>query len=186
MSYKLEYPYTEEQRENFIVEYNHTQGLRIETLDNIVEEERTQEITEERDVLDEEGNVIGTETVVVDTEVYYEAVNYPTHYALEANEIMEGGEPIVDVDYEAKQAQKKAVRIANLHITKQDFYNYLCKPAGITYKELLGAVEQVDMQAEWDLCNHVYYGIIRPFLSTLPLGKTEAEVIAVFEKYTKD
>lgn len=30
MSYKLEYPYTEEERENFIVEYNHNQGLTIE------------------------------------------------------------------------------------------------------------------------------------------------------------
>jgi len=30
MSYKLEKPYTEEQRLNFIVEYNHNQGLTIE------------------------------------------------------------------------------------------------------------------------------------------------------------
>ena len=30
MSYKLEKPYTEEQRADFIVEYNHQQGLKIE------------------------------------------------------------------------------------------------------------------------------------------------------------
>jgi hypothetical protein len=30
MSYTLKYPYTEEERANFIVEYNHNQGLRIE------------------------------------------------------------------------------------------------------------------------------------------------------------
>lgn len=35
MSYKLEYPYTEEN--NFIVEYNHNQDLRIEEVDNIAE-----------------------------------------------------------------------------------------------------------------------------------------------------
>lgn len=40
------------------------------------------------------------------------------------------------------------------------------------------------MQAEWELCNHVYYGIIKPFLNALPLEKTEKEIIALFEKYT--
>jgi hypothetical protein len=34
MSYKLEYPYTEEERMDFIVKYNHNQGLRVETVDN--------------------------------------------------------------------------------------------------------------------------------------------------------
>lgn len=34
MSYKLEYPYTDEERMNFIVEYNHNRDLRIETVDN--------------------------------------------------------------------------------------------------------------------------------------------------------
>lgn len=39
MSYKLEYPYTEEERLNFIVEKNHQQGLKIEIIDNIVDEQ---------------------------------------------------------------------------------------------------------------------------------------------------
>lgn len=39
MSYKLEHPYTEEERLNFIVEKNHQQGLTIETVDNIVDEQ---------------------------------------------------------------------------------------------------------------------------------------------------
>ena len=30
MSYKLEKPYTDKQKANFIVEYNHKQGLKIE------------------------------------------------------------------------------------------------------------------------------------------------------------
>ena len=33
MSYKLEYPYTEEEKMDFIVEYNHNQGLRIEEVE---------------------------------------------------------------------------------------------------------------------------------------------------------
>lgn len=152
MSYKLEYPYTEQERIDFIVQYNHNQGLRIETVDNIIEEERTREITEEREVLDEEGNVIGTETVVVDTEVYYEAVNYPTHYALEANEIMEGGEPVINPNYEAEQEQKERERIAKLTCTKRVFALML-QELGITYtmlKQLIATNEQA--QLEWDLC----------------------------------
>ena len=152
MSYKLEYPYTEQERLDFIVQYNHQQGLRIETVDNIIEEERAREITEEREILDEEGNVIGTETVVVATEVYYEAVNYPTHYALEANEIMEGGEPVINPNYEAEQEQKEKERIAKLTCTKRVFALML-QELGITYtmlKQLIATNEQA--QLEWDLC----------------------------------
>lgn len=34
MSYKLEKPYTDKQRMDFIVEYNHNQGLKIEEVNN--------------------------------------------------------------------------------------------------------------------------------------------------------
>lgn len=71
---------------------------------------------------------------------------------------------------------------AKLHITKLDFYNNICKPADISYSSLVAKIEELNMTAEWDLCNHVYYGIIKPFLSALPTGKTEDEIIAVFEK----
>ena len=71
---------------------------------------------------------------------------------------------------------------AKLHITKLDFYNNICKPADISYSSLVAKIEELNMTAEWDLCNHVYYGIIQPFLSALPTGKTEDEIIAVFEK----
>ena len=148
MSYKLEYPYTEQERLDFIVLHNHQQGLRIETVDNIVEEERTREITEEREVLDEEGNVIGTETFVVDTEVYYEAVNYPTHYALEANEIMEGGVPIINPNYEAEQEQKERERIAMLSLTRGDVFRGLLLARGVTRLMLRGMIEANEQLTE--------------------------------------
>lgn len=60
MSYKLEQPYTEEQRANFIVEYNHNKGLNID--------------------IDENGNLFALEAFeklvngeVVDNTVEYEA-----------------------------------------------------------------------------------------------------------------
>ena len=40
------------------------------------------------------------------------------------------------------------------------------------------------MQPQWELCNHVYYGVIQPFLTALPLGKTEQEIIEIFEAHT--
>ena len=86
MSHTLKYPYTEEERVNFIVEYNHNQGLRIETQPNEVEVEASRE--------DENGEII-TETMVVDM---------PTYFALEAWEgVNENGEIVSDKEgYEAK------------------------------------------------------------------------------------
>lgn len=188
MSYKLEYPYTEQERIDFIVQYNHNQGLRIETVDNIIEEERTREITEEREVLDEEGNVIGTETVVVDTEVYYEAVNYPTHYALEANEIMEGGEPVINPNYEAEQEQKERERIAKLYLTGADVERGIYQAKGMDFDDILAFVmanppQGLDVKAlKIELkANHFYRG--NPYVNAVGglLGFTSEQLDKFFE-----
>lgn len=94
---------------------------------------------------------------------------------------------IVDVEeYQQKLLDRLEIEeqtyISKLHITKLDFYNNICKPADISYTALVAKIEELNMTAEWDLCNHVYYGIIKPFLSALPTGKTEDEIIAIFEK----
>lgn len=65
MSYKLEKPYTEESRLDFIVTYNHNQGFLIE---------------ETEDAL----------------------------YALEANEIMQDGIPVIDAEYNSRIASGKS------------------------------------------------------------------------------
>lgn len=93
---------------------------------------------------------------------------------------------IKDVDEYVQAIKDKIDEInANLHITKLDFYTNLCVPAGITYDVLSAKITELGMQAQWDLCNHVYYGVIKPFLAQLPLGKTEEEIIAIFEELTK-
>lgn len=94
---------------------------------------------------------------------------------------------IVDVEeYQQKLLDRLEIEeqtyISKLHITKLDFYNNICKPADISYTALVAKIEELNMTAEWDLCNHVYYGIIKPFLSALPTDKTEDEIIAIFEK----
>lgn len=112
MAYKLEYPYTEQDRLDFIVQFNHQQGLNIETIDNYIEQED-------------------------------KFVNYPTYYALEANEIMVNNEPVVDPEYEAKQAQKEHDRIQELFMTRSDFFDGTIDAWGIGEEELLLVIKQV-------------------------------------------
>lgn len=121
MSYKLEYPYTEQERLEFIVQYNHNQGLRIETVDNFVEEF---------------GNDVSS------------IINYPTHYALEANEIMEGGEPVINLNYEAEQEQKERERIAMLSLTRGDVFRGLLLARGVTRLMLRGMIETNEQLTE--------------------------------------
>lgn len=64
MSYKLEKPYTQKEKEQFYVKYNHNQGLKIEETSKAL-------------------------------------------YALEANEVMKNGKPVINPDYEKEQAQKR-------------------------------------------------------------------------------
>ena len=64
-------------------------------------------------------------------------------YALEANEIMVEGEPIVDPDYEEKQRQKELARIMALSMTRSDFFDGMIKAFGIDSDELLLVIEQV-------------------------------------------
>jgi len=69
MSYKLEKPYTDTQRADFIVEYNHKNGLKIEETDKNL-------------------------------------------FALEANEIIVDGEPVINPDYEQEHfEQVKALKL---------------------------------------------------------------------------
>lgn len=140
MSYKIN-KYAD--KKDFIVEYNHNQGLLLQDGAELVEGvyveftyalERneimyTEEVEIEVDDYNEEGEVIGTHTET-------RTLNYP----------------IVDPDYEAKEAQKEAERVSKLTCTKRVFALML-QELGISYaqlKELIATSEQA--QLEWDLC----------------------------------
>lgn len=89
---------------------------------------------------------------------------------------------ILDMEEYKAAIQEKLNQIySQYHITKLDFYNLFCKPVGISYEMLVKKISELNMQAEWELCNHVYYGVIKPFLNALPLGKDEDEIIEIFE-----
>jgi len=74
MSYKLEKPYTDEEYANFVVEYNHNKGLRIEK---------------------SESNV----------------------FALEEDEILIDGEPAINPNWQAEQAEARKAQF------NKDFFN---------------------------------------------------------------
>lgn len=126
MSYRLDKPYTTEQRADFVSEYNAIQGLIIE-----------------------------------ETEVAL--------FALEKNEIMVDGEPIVDPDYEEKQKQKEQERVKMLSCTKRDFA-LLLEELGKSYKNTLKPLIESNDRAslEWDLCERLYR--FNPLLDQMALG----------------
>lgn len=97
MSYKLEYPYTEIEKNDFIVEYNHRQGLRIETVDNIV----TVDYVIQPEIIDEK-----TQDVIQEKIIEQREENHPTYYALEVYEKLVDGE-VIDNSDEYKQEQIK-------------------------------------------------------------------------------
>lgn len=99
MSYKLEYPYTDLEKNDFIVEYNHRQGLRIESVDNIV----TVDYVIQPEIIDSE-----TQEVIQEEIIEQREENYPTYYALEHWEKLVDGEVIDNTEeYEQEQIQAK-------------------------------------------------------------------------------
>lgn len=134
MSFKLEYPYTEEQKLEFIVEYNHKLGLRIETVENIVEVETSHYEPNYGD----DGEII-EEYLVTNTITE----NYPTYYALEANEILVNGEVQIDPDYEEKEAKKEAERISMLSLTGADVERGIYKAKGMDFEDIIAYVSQL-------------------------------------------
>ena len=90
-------------------------------------------------------------------------------------------------EIEAQEARlKEAKRIAMLHMTKQDFFNYVCKPYGITYAKLEEVIaSNDDLRAAWELCNHVYRGneqLNNYILTVLPMLTAE-KLTEIFEEH---
>ena len=93
-------------------------------------------------------------------------------------------------EIEAQEARlKEAKRIAMLHMTKQDFFNYVCKPYGITYTQLEEVVaSNDDLRAAWELCNHVYRGneqLNNYILTVLPMLTAE-KLTEIFEEHSAE
>lgn len=90
-------------------------------------------------------------------------------------------------ELEAEEARiKEAKRIALLHMTKQDFFNYVCKPYGVTYSQLEAIVAgNDDLRAAWNLCNHVYRGNeqLNNYILTVLPALTAEKLTEIFEEH---
>lgn len=105
--------------------------------------------------------------------------------------IVDGSVVLKDkAEIEAQEAKiKEAKRIAMLHMTKQDFFNYVCKPYGITYAKLEEVIaSNDDLRAAWELCNHVYRGneqLNNYILTVLPMLTAE-KLTEIFEEHSAE
>ena len=73
-----------------------------------------------------------------------------------------------------------------LHMTKQDFFNYVCKPYGVTYSQLEAIVAgNDDLRAAWNLCNHVYRGNeqLNNYILTVLPALTAEKLTEIFEEH---
>ena len=146
MSYKLDKPFTQQQKNEFLDKYNRDENmLRIEE----------------------------TETAL---------------YALEANEIMVDGEPVIDPEYEAKQAQIEAERVAMLSLTGADVERGIYKAKGMDFDDIIAYVTQLQPQGldikalKIELkANNFYRG--NPYVDAVGslLGFTKEQLDAFFE-----
>lgn len=85
-----------------------------------------------------------------------------------------------------KAQKEEEIRIGNLHMTKLDFYLYVCKPFNITYSQLKEAISQnEDLSAAWELCNHVYRGneILNNYIQSVIPDITDEILTQIFERY---
>ncbi len=151
MSYELKktVTLTEKEKMDFIVEYNHNKGLKIEDTEMFLFALEPNEIMGEKeieiDIPNEEGMEVNSEYEISDGE----SVPVEPKYIHTTITIPY---PVMDPNYEEKESKKEKDRIGDLKITKRVFALYL-KEFGISYsqlKELISTNEQAQM--EWDLC----------------------------------
>lgn len=105
-------------------------------------------------------------------------------YALEANEIMVDGKPQVDPEYEAKQAQAEAERIAKLSLTKREVFLGLYQAKGVTPDMIKAQITDPAALIEFEYANDYYRG--NPLIDVvgLALGLKPEQLDKFFD--TKD
>lgn len=101
MSYKLDKPFTQQQKDAFLEKYNRNENmLRIEQTDKAL-------------------------------------------YALEPNEIMLDGVPVVDVEYEIKLEAMEQERISMLSLTGADVERGIYKAKGMDFDDIIAYIQKI-------------------------------------------
>lgn len=136
MSYRLQKPITDNEHSDFIVEYNHNQGLSIKDGSDTYE---VDELTFKADFIFalEPNEMMADEEVEIDVPDVVEEGEEQTYH----KETVTVHHPVINPHYEEEQAEKEAIRIANLHMTRGDVFRGLLLAKGVTRADMRGLIE---------------------------------------------
>ena len=166
MCYEIKKPITDKQRADFIVEYNHNQGLRIEDTEMFLFALEPDEIMGEKEIeidvpdFDKDGNPIMIEVEEEITVIDYDDEGNPIgeheetitkHVQKTHKETITVPYPVKDPDYEEKQAEKERQRLDALYLTPSDVERALYKAKRMDFEDLKALIAekapQLDMKA---------------------------------------
>ena len=188
MSYELKKPYTDKDRVDFVINYNHNQNLQIEETDLFLfalepneimgdkeievdvfdydEEEQPIMIEVEEVVTDEDGN---EQTVIKQVQsTHKETITIPY--------------PVLNPNYEQEQAQKERERIAKLSLTKREVFLALHHAKQITPEMIKAQIgSNVEALIEFEYAEKYYR--FNPLIDTIGgmLGYSSADLDYLFE-----
>ncbi len=101
-------------------------------------------------------------------------------YALEDNEIMQNGKPIVDVNYTERKKQAEKERIALLTLTKREVFLALYKAKGITPEQIKTQITEPETLIEFEYANEYFRGNPLIDLIGAKLGYTSDDLDYLF------
>ena len=106
-------------------------------------------------------------------------------FALEANEMMADGQPVINPNYEAQEAQKERTRLDMLNLTKADVLLALYEDKGITPEDIKTMLkDNVPALIKFDYASSYYRGDEVVNALGLALGYTTEEMDYLFENKT--
>lgn len=124
---------------------------------------------------------------IANFEITEEVYNNIDHY------IWDGSDVVLDPDYDEKQAQREAERIAQLHLTRGDVFRALLLARQVTRAQIRGLIEQMPEETpeqamakelaliDFDEALDFYRGIALVDTLGLALGITEEQMTQFFE-----
>ena len=134
--YKLQLPITDLQKNDFIVEYNHNQGLVIQDGTDTYEDG---ELIFKGDFIFalEPNEIMAEVEAEIDVPDKVEEDEEQTYH----KETVIVHKPVINPDYEEEEAEKERIRIANLHMTRGDVFRGLLLAKGVTRADMRGLIE---------------------------------------------
>lgn len=116
----------------------------------------------------------------IDEEIFDAFLANPSHYKVVDKQI------VFNPEWEREEREKEERRIAQLHMTKLDFFKFVLQPFGITYAALQEILHADDaLNATFQLCNHVYRGDekLNEFIFAKIPALTPEELTRIFEAH---